>query len=387
MRSLLFISFTLVQFVLADLSYGQAFMSSAFIKNGKKKIMIAAASNNTCALVNGGVKCWGYNLFGQLGNGTTTNSLTPVQVTGLTSGVQTISGGTYHNCALVNGGVKCWGYNPYGNLGNGTGTNSSVPVQVTGLTSGVQATSGSSKYHTTCALVSGGVKCWGSNQYGELGIVSPAYSLSPVNVTGLAAGAGVQAISVGDRETCALVNSGVKCWGWNNLGQLGNGTTINSSVPVQVTGLTSGVQAISAGSSFICALVNGGVKCWGSNTTGVLGNGTTTSSSVPVQVTGLTAGVQAVSLGTQHICALVNGGVKCWGSGYHGTLGNGTTTDSFTPVPVTGLTSGVQAIATGFYHTCALLVNGGVKCWGDNPYGELGNGTTTYSSIPVNAIL
>jgi len=347
---------------------------------------VSADYTHTCALTtSGGVKCWGANNTGMLGDGTTKRRLTPVDVSGLTSGVAAISAGTYHTCALTtSGGVKCWGANYAGMLGDGTKTERDTPVDVSGLTSGVAAISVDS-YHTCALTTSGGVKCWGANYHGQLGDGTTKRRLTPVDVSGLTSG--VAAISVGPDYTCAVtISGGVKCWGWNNKGQLGDGTGSEQHTPVDVSGLASGVAAISAGTYHACALTtSGGVKCWGANYHGQLGDGTTKKGRAPVDVSGLSSGVAAISAGGFHTCALTtSGGMKCWGANYAGMLGGGGKKDRLKPADVSRLVSGVAEISAGTYHTCAVTISGGVKCWGWNYYGQVGDGTTTYRAKPVD---
>ena len=163
------------------------------------------------------------------------------------------------------------------------------------------------------------------------------------------------------------------CWGDNEFGALGNGTTTNPVAPVEVAGLSNGVAAIAVGWYHTCALTAvGGIKCWGDNEYGQLGDGTTTHRRMPVEVAGLSSNVVAIAAGSSHTCALTAaGGVKCWGYNFYGQLGDGTKTDRLTPVDVFGLSSGISAIAAGGDHTCALTAAGGVKCWGDNFLGAL----------------
>ena len=240
--------------------------SNTVAPSGASATAIAAGGWHTCALTNtGGAKCWGNNRHAQLGDGTTNDHPAPADVSGLASGVLSITAGWDHNCALTStGGIKCWGYNVFGALGDGTTTTRSTPVGVGGLSSGVKAVA--ARWYHTCALTdAGGVKCWGANVSGQLGDNTTTNRLTPVNVIGLSSG--VQSIALGWYHTCALTSgNGVKCWGSNSSGQLGDGTTTTQLTPVDVSGLTSDVIAIAAGDSYTCALMStGGVKCWGSN--------------------------------------------------------------------------------------------------------------------------
>jgi alpha-tubulin suppressor-like RCC1 family protein len=358
--------------------------------SGDKVVAVATGYVHTCAVTAaGGAQCWGANGSGQLGNGTNADSSKPVDVIGLESGVVAIAAGGEHSCALTRAGaVKCWGLNSGGQLGNGTNLDSSRPVDVIGLTSGVTAIAAGAGWD--CALTSaGGVRCWGWNAYGQLGNGLTQNSSTPVAVKGLASG--VRAISANNLHGCALTIAGrVKCWGSISIGDVPAKT--DSDVPVDVPGFGAGDKAVATGGLHACAITGaGGVRCWGTNGEGELGNGSRTDSAIPVAVSGLSKGVTGLAVGSTydylptHICALTSaGGVMCWGPNGSGQLGNGARRDSSRPVPVSGLTSGVTAVAVGGSHTCAITQAQRVKCWGANSNGQLGNGTKTDSATPVD---
>ena len=389
---------------------------------------VASGYYHSCALLlNGTVKCWGLNYFGELGNGTFISSETPVAVSGL-SNVTAISAGAFHTCALLsNGQMKCWGYNYYGQLGLGTTGNAPFPNLVTGLDGPVVAIAAG--YMHTCAVLSGGsVQCWGMNDTYQTGNSSTTSNvLVPYQVPGLSF---VTSIAAGYYHTCVLeVTATIYCWGDNASGQLGNNTTVSSAAPVEswidapkalvaggnhtcallaysgevmcwgdiinstapnyVNGLT-GAKAISAGSTQVCALLySGGAQCWGYNSYGQLGNDSTVDSlATPVSVSNLSF-ASGISAGGIHTCAAISDGtVQCWGYGGLGELGDNNTASSTIPTPVLSdfiPDAGVRKIVSGANHTCALLGDGTAACWGSNFDGQLGNGTNyaTYNAAPT----
>jgi alpha-tubulin suppressor-like RCC1 family protein len=393
-------------------------------------IAIAAGNDLTCAILSGGtVVCAGDNVDDELGNSDPSvvlGSSTPVPVMGVT-GATAISAGEVFACALVSGGaVECWGANGEGQLGTGSTAPVDFPAAVPGITGATAVAAGSAH---ACAIVAGGsVKCWGDNTAGELGIgndtgpdqcgpsMTPC-AATPVTVSGLT---GATAIAAGQNFTCAIVSGGsVKCWGDNGSGELGNGQATNtagagsettgpeecdnaacSTTPVAVLDVT-GATALAAGDGVACALASAGkVYCWGTNGYGELGLMGVTETPVTSQEFSSTpvgfaspSGVTAISAGRggYTLCLLAQGTAYCWGDNTFGELGtgsmtgpqtcNGTTACSLSPVALSGL-SGVTVIAAGDQHACAIVSSGQVACWGNNPYGQFGDGTSNDSLTP-----
>jgi alpha-tubulin suppressor-like RCC1 family protein len=335
----------------------------------------AGATHTLTARADGTVWAWGANASGQLGNNTTTASSTPVQVTRMGAvrrGQNTVAAGGTHSLAVrTDGTVLAWGANGNGQLGNGSTTNSSVPVQVSGLTGVVAVAAGTS--YSAALRSDGTVWTWGLNTNGQLGDNSTTQRTTPVQASGLT---GAARISAGGSHMLAVRTDGTAwSWGANGGGRLGLGDTTQRNVPTQITTLT-GVGGVAAGADHSLAVrTDRTVASWGGNGNGQLGLGDTTQRTSPTTVAGLT-GVAAVSAGSSDSFSLrTNGTAAGWGINASGQLGDGTTTQRTAPVAV-GSLSGAVGIAAGGQHTVAARPDGAVWSWGANGSGQLGNGTT-----------
>lgn len=344
--------------------------------------LVASGYFHSCGVTPGNAAlCWGTDSNGALGNGAGGESHVAGAVEGLGAGVTAVTAGIDFGCAIVAGAAKCWGSDSEGQLGNGPDGSSQVPVEVSGLTSGVTHIAAGDA--NVCAVVSGGIKCWGRGTSGQLGNGGGS-TTTPVDVAGIPAASGATVVETASSHTCAVVSGAAKCWGLNGNGRLGDGTTDPATTPVNVSGLTSGVTDVSVGLAHSCAVVAGAAKCWGLDTNGQVGNGAAAGPTTPEDVTGLSNGVTTISAGYYFTCAVGSGAAYCWGSNSNGQLGGGGAVGGnlTTPQAVLGLTSGVESVGSGAYLACAR-VSGSGRCWGQNVFGGLGNGSTDQSGSPV----
>lgn len=236
----------------------------------------------------------------------------------------------------------------------------------------------------TCAHFQGALKCWGSNSDGELGNGTTEGTSVPIAIEGLVAN--VTQLAVGFVRTCAvLANGAVYCWGDNDDGLLGDGTVGDKLYPTAVQGFTGGVSQVAVGFRHSCALqTDGAVQCWGTNPFGAIGDGTTENQPFPTTVKDLGGVVVQLTAGHHYTCGVLsNGSVQCWGANAHGTLGDGTKADKQLPVMVEGLAEGVTQVVAGWTNTCALSVSGGVQCWGKNTGEQLEDGTIEDTVYPT----
>jgi len=349
----------------------------------ERTMAVTAGFAHTCALLsNGNVKCWGLNDHGQLGDGTGQNSAVPVDVV-LPAPATALGAGYVHSCAVAGGRVYCWGDNTTGELGNGTEAMSSTPVAVSGLSGATAVTAGGGEnagtvptyYGHSCALASGGLYCWGSNDSGQLGDGTFTNRATPGAAVVLPSAP--TALAAGDRHTCVVSGGGVWCWGDNGAGQIGNGSTTAAPTPEQA--VASGATAVAAGAAHSCAVIGGAsgpaLACWGLNAEGQVNAGNTSPSSVLTPMVLPLSGVSptAVAAGRAHTCFLAPGvanGLTCFGANDASQLTGLATPRGFVTVSL----APAQAVAAGYEHTCALLSDGGLECFGLDDSGQLGEG-------------
>jgi alpha-tubulin suppressor-like RCC1 family protein len=346
---------------------------------------VALGTRHSCALLTDEtVWCWGSDDAGQMGDGGGASRFAPTPVDGLIHVVAIVAGGAF-TCALDGGGdVRCWGRNTDGELGTDFEPTSRptvpLPTKAVALTARDR--------HACARLDDGRLFCWGSNEQGELGNGFRSSRQSPGPAM-FPAGHTIAAIAAGTAHTCALADGAVWCWGSNQVGELGDGTDTSHLLPTIVPLLSSfAVKDVSAAGHHTCAEDDrGSVWCWGANQAGQLGEGTTSNIAVPVPVTGVDDAV-SVATGDSFSCAVRrNGTVWCWGDDRVGQLGAGTAIERLVPFPVPSI-RGALSITAGGAHTCARwsdMMNeaAATACWGDNQAGQIGDGTRLDRSTPV----
>jgi alpha-tubulin suppressor-like RCC1 family protein len=392
---------------------------------GVAQVTALTATTGCSRMTDGTARCSGFNGFGQNGDGTTAQSISPVTVLGIggsgtLQNVAQIVTNQNDSCArLTNGTAACWGDNTYGQLGDGTKSQRTSPVQVknpagSGPLTGITALA--TGFYHTCALLSDKtIDCWGANGYYQLGTGGNADSSLPVKVLnglGNAALSGVIGISAGTYDTCAVIaDHTARCWGTNNFGNLGTANTLPTPLPKPVrngknTGNLTSVSQISAGPESTCAIlasktIKNEVRCWGSNQFGQLGTNSGASSNKPVAVKAVTGTGNLQNIGQistnggangDHTCARTIGkAALCWGSNNYGQLGTGAAGNIVRrPVAVkapsgTGNLTGVTSLLAGIISTCATVSGNQARCWGYNSSGQFGNGGAHDALRPVAA--
>ena len=337
--------------------------------------VLAKADSTTCAVRESGlVYCWGRNDSGQLGRGSNDATTSVLPVMSLT-GVISVVGNTNTFCALTEAHtVSCWGDNTYGTAADTPDAYVAEPISVSGLTNVASASVGPK---TACAArQDGSVWCWGTTNRGVLGLAGTHVRVGPTKISALS---GVVAVGVGNFFACALkVDHSVWCWGADDEYELGDGEpAADSAVPVRVSGITDAV-AISISGNTACALRAGGtVRCWGYNELGQVGGGSFAYAiATPTTVRGL-VGVTRVSVGANSVCAVASGETMCWGDDDSSQLGDGNSAGQPAPVLATAASTKAIAIAVGKTGACQVNLTRQITCWGPNGSGDAGDGTTT----------
>ena len=356
---------------LVALALGSGSAAAATVAGGATHTLVVRTTDNTAW-------AWGANSDGQLGDNTTTQRKTPIQVSGLT-GVVAVAAGAKHSLALTSAGVLwAWGDNASGQIGNGNNTDQKLPVQV--MTGVSQIAAGD--YHSIALKSDGSVRVWGANGEGQLADGGTTNRNTPYQVTGLGL---VNTIAGGGNHTLVVLAAGgaLKAWGKNTNGQLGDGSTYaRATSPVAVSTVLNAANAAGGSAFSFARLSNGSLYAWGINANGQLGFGDTTQRPAPTALTAPTS-VAAVATGGSHTLALSSSGsVSGWGHNAYGSVGDGSGTHQTSPVAISGLSS-VVAIGAGQYHSVAVTSTGEVWAWGYNNQGQIGDGTSANRLAPI----
>ncbi len=362
--------------------------NSAEIRKGQMvsvKSVLNGYDTNAAIMENGDLYCWGNNGVGQVGNGTTEDQTTPVKVLSNVKFVFCFSS-RFLLAIMENGDLYCWGHNNYGQIGNGTTEIQTKPVKIL---SNVKSVSYCLNYVVSAITENGDLYCWGSNSHGQVGNGTTKIQTTPVKVL-----SNVKSVSCSAEFMSAITENGdLYCWGYNGDGQIGNGTTEDQTTPVKVL---SDVESVfysvihdDGGYSVSAITTNGDLYCWGDNSYGQIGNnGNTKKQTIPVQVL---SNVKSVYYSYSDYCSVsaitTDGDLYCWGNNNYGQAGNGTTENQTVPVKVLSNVKSVS-YSNSIYYTSvsAIMENGDLYCWGHNGYGEVGNGITADQTIPVKVL-
>ncbi len=338
-----------------------------------------ASFSHTCAVVDAELQCWGAGRGGQLGDALLASGRPlPVRVPGLRD-VSEVAAGASHSCAIAGGALYCWGKNDARQLGRSGVSIALAPTEVSALPRPVRRVAAGDE--RSCAVAGGALWCWGSGRDGALGS-TPAgscpslyratpCSAEPLRVEGLAGEP--RELALGAAHSCAIAGEEVACWGANERGQLGDGSSRGRQRPAPVADLPGPPTQLAAGASHSCAVAAGRVYCWGANEAGQLGDGSRQDRPRPGLVEGVPGGASALAAGSRHSCALASGRVHCWGANHEGQLGSADAGE-VGPVRVEGLDGPVTALAAGEDHSCAVIAAARVVCWGADDFGQLGRG-------------